>query len=667
MSRLSHLKGNDDLFDRPDDDDDDAVSPGGVGDALAWACLRAALPVDLRRRIRRGDTVAVVVQAPGADWCDPLARAVHKDPHQVVCLSRDGSSRRDHDPAHGNDGVAADLAGGRSVVGVSQDPQRFLPSTLVSVADAQVRVRAPDAKILRSLLRKHASGRVPDALPDVSTLGFHEVVACFRSGAAARDVVANLVRIADAKKAATVGAIRDADDVPPLDCLPADLRRLARDIASGVADYRAGRIRWRDVRTPGVLLAGPPGAGKTTFAASLARAMDVPLIVDSCGPMFARGGDAGHLGTIARAMQDVFDAARAAASVAGVSLLCVDEFEAACPDRASMDRRGRDFWTPIVTLALTLLEDHDGVIVVAASNCADAVDAAAVRPGRLTRVDVAPPGADTLARILRWRLGDALSGVADADLVATVRLAGPGATPAQAAHWARDVLHAARSARRDAGLDDLLRVIAPPDHRSPADRRVAAVHEAGHCVAYLDAGLTIASTSIVVRGNAGGETRAAGSPPMFPTRADLDAGVALLLAGRAAEEIVLGAASTGAVVDLAMATRALADGHGSHGLGDSLLHRADPARTLAFDHGLRAAVEADLARLHARALDLIRRRRADVEHIADALLTRRFLTGDDVAALLAPPPVRDAGPKDGATDAGPGPKVRGPKIRGRSS
>lgn len=144
MSRLSHLKGNTDaLFDRPDDA---VVGTGGVADALAWACLRASLPVELRRRIRRGDTVAVIVQVPGADRCGPLARAVRKDLHQVVCVTRDGSHRRDHDPAHGSDGVAADLASGHSVVGVSQDPQRFLPSALLSAADARVFDVAPSLR-----------------------------------------------------------------------------------------------------------------------------------------------------------------------------------------------------------------------------------------------------------------------------------------------------------------------------------------------------------------------------------------------------------------------------------------------------------------------------------------------------------------------------------------
>jgi hypothetical protein len=108
-----------------------------------------------------------------------------------------------------------------------------------------------------------------------------------------------------------------------------------------------------------------------------------------------------------------------------------------------------------------------------------AVDAAATRPGRLRRIDLGAAGVEQLTRILRWRLGGALSDVVDAALAAAVRLAGPAATPAQAAEWARESRRAAREARREPALNDLLRAIAPRDDRAPADRRVAAVHEAG--------------------------------------------------------------------------------------------------------------------------------------------------------------------------------------------
>lgn len=629
MSKLSDLRG-DDVFDE-NDDTDDAV---GIADALALACLRAALPADLRRRMKRGDAVAVVVQVPAADWCDALARAVRKGAVRTVSLARDGSSRRDHDPARGNDGVAADLARGSSVIGVSQEPQRFLPSTLIAVADAQVQVRAPDGKVLRSLLRKCTSGRIPDALPDVSMLGFHEIVACFRSGAAARDVVDRLAAVTKRKAVDQMG---DGPSLQDLPWVPAGAMLWGVSLAAAVAAHRAGAAWPKDSTA---LFHGPPGTGKSLLARALARSCGLNFIATSPSEWFR---NTTGLNDVVTAFMRSWDAARAARP----ALYFIDEIDG-LPDRSKLDADRLSWWAPLLDAVLLALSggpdsERDGLVICAATNHPDKLDPALLRPGRIGRlIEIGPPDAAGLAAVLRHHLGSALTGV---DLVTAASLA-PGTTPAQAAQWADDALRLARDAGRAPTLDDLLRVVAPPDYRSPADRRIAAVHEAGHCVAYLDAGLIIASTSIVVRGDAGGETRAAGRPSMFPTRADLDACVALLLAGRAAEEVVLGAASTGAVVDLAVATRALADGHGSHGLGDTLLHRSDPARAMAFDHALRAAVEADLRRLHARALDLIRRRRADVERIADALLDRRFLTGDDVAALLVTPPIRNGGPKN---------------------
>jgi hypothetical protein len=645
MSKRSQIKGNDDdLFDRPDDDDD-AVGTAGVADALALACLRAALPADLRRRIRYGDAVAVVVQAPAADWCDVLARAARKDAAQIVSLARDGTSRRDHDPARGNDGVAGDLARGRSVVGVSQDPQRFLPSTLIAVADAQVRVRAPDAKVLRSLLRKHASGRVPDALPDVSMLGFHEIVASFRSGAAAGDVVDRLAAVAKRKAVARTG---DGPALQELPWVPAGAMRWGLSLAAEVAAHRAGAAWPKD---SSALFHGPPGTGKTLFARAVAKSCGLNFIATSPSSWFR---NTTGLNDVVTAFTRSWDAARAARP----AIYFIDEIDG-LPDRSKLDADRLSWWAPLLDAVLLALSggsdsERDGLVICAATNHPEKIDPALLRPGRIGRlIEIGPPDATGLAAVLRHHLGTALAG---ADLVPAASLA-PGTTPAQAAQWADDTLRLARDAGRAPMLDDLLRVIAPPDHRSPADRRVAAVHEAGHCVAYREAGLTIASTSIVARGDSGGETRAAGRPSMFPTRADLDAGVVILLAGRSAEEVVLGAASTGAVVDLAVATRALADGHGSHGLGDTLRHRPDPAASLSFDHALRAAVDADLARLHARALDLIRHRRADVERIADALLDRRFLTGDDIAALLERT-VRNGGAKSRAKNAKGGSRIR---------
>jgi cell division protease FtsH len=127
--------------------------------------------------------------------------------------------------------------------------------------------------------------------------------------------------------------------------------------------------------------------------------------------------------------------------------------------------------------------------------------------------------------------------------------------------------------------------VAPPDRRSPDDLRIAAVHEAGHAVAYLAFGRAIAAVSIVARGGSGGLTRARGPVSKLPRRGDIDDIIVTLLAGRAAEKAILGDASAGAEGDLAQATTILVEAHATQGLGDTLIHRADFSSLLAYDSG----------------------------------------------------------------------------------
>jgi hypothetical protein len=624
-----------------DDDDhdhgDDIPAGGyrGVARSLAWRCCHAALPVDVRRRIKAGQPVALVVQAPGADWCDWLGRSLARDPTRVLLICRDGSSRSGHKPSEGNRDVAAALADGTSVIGVSQAPSRYLPATLVAVADAHIAVAPPDARILRTMLRRHARGRIPD-VPDgiAHGLAFFEIVSAFRAGASARDVVAALVATADRK----TGASSDDDDCPPLEKLPGypeSAMRWAKKLAAAVADFKAGNGPFP--KDSGVLLWGPPGTGKTLYARALAKSCGLNFVGTSTASWFLANGD---LGDVLRGLRSSWEAAVAARP----SLWFIDEIQS-LPDRSKLDPDRLSWWCSIVDglLEIVTSPERRGIAIAAASNFPPSrLDAGLVRAGRFgTHLEFPAPDAGALADILRHHLHGALPGV---DLSVVTRLA-PGATPAEAAGWADALLRMARDAARDPSLDDLIQAVAPPDRRSHDDLRIAAVHEAGHAVAFRAAGRTVASISIVLRGDAGGETRAKGRTPFSPTRADLDAAVVPLLSGRAAEATVLGAVSAGAVADLAAATRLLADAHGAHGLGATMLHRGDPSQALLYDRDLRDVVEADLQRLYARALALVRRRRADVERIAAALIARRFLTGADVDAVLARPAARSRGPK----------------------
>jgi ATP-dependent Zn protease len=450
--------------------------------------------------------------------------------------------------------------------------------------------------------------------------------------------------------AARKSASTATDDTPPLDKLPGlsgEARVWGEDLVANFARWRAGEIPWRAL-SASAIFAGPPGTGKTLFAKALARSLAVALHVTSVGTWFATSD--GCLGGVTQAMQGVWDRAIADAR-AGGALLLVDELDA-LPDRATMDSRAREWWSSLVAHALTLFDgaatSREGLILVGATNFGTRLDAALVRPGRFDRVIEIPlPSVDDLVAVLQFHLDGALAGV---DLKPIVQL-GSGATPAVAAGWARGARARAAAARRDLVVNDLVSVVAPNDDRSDADVRRASVHEAGHFVVAADLGRHAEAVSIIVAGSSGGRTRVDTLATVLPTARDLDLAVIIALAGRAAEEVALGAPSVGAESDLAAATAALASAHASAGLGRSLVHVAPSQEApglVGADPALRRIVDRHLARLYLEAKRRVERRLADVERVADALQARRFLAADELRALLAQAPGRSRRKKEGS-------------------
>ncbi|TDX62131.1 peptidase M41-like protein [Methylosinus sp. sav-2] len=601
-----------------------------TADELAKACLDAALTPRLRKRIRRGDTFTLIIKAPGADWIAPLAGAARRLMTDAEIFTDDGGSKHSKRPQTAGADIAEALSEGRCAIGVSPEPERFLPATLLTVADAHLTVAPPDGAVLRRVFHilrgRRLRGPIPPGAAD--GLSFSEIVAAFRPDVGAVQLLENLACFAAAK--ARAGA---AEDTPSLEELPGydgPAREWALSLVADVAAWRAKKLPWRAIAAS-IVLSGPPGTGKTLLARAIARTLDVPIVSTSCGAWFTTRD--GNLGDVIQAAQADFDAARAQRP----TLLFIDELDG-IPDRRNLSSRGRDWWQPIVNFLLTLLDGaatpREGIIVIGATNHPESLDPALIRPGRFDRIiPLEPPDAAVLGHVLRYHLGAAL---ADVDLETVARLA-PGSTPADAAGWAKAATSRARAAGRPLKIDDLVAVVAPEDDRSPEDLRIAAIHEAGHVVAHLASGREVTQVSLIARGESGGRT-IAHAPTIAPRRRDIDDIALAMLAGRAAEQELFGEASAGAVGDLAQATRLLAEARARQGLGDSLLHRGEPIETLlASDRALRAAVERDLVRIYDRALDLIRERRDAVLVIADRLQERRCLTGAEAeTALLRP-------------------------------
>ena len=310
----------------------------------------------------------------------------------------------------------------------------------------------------------------------------------------------------------------------------------------------------------GVLLVGPPGTGKTLLARAVAGEANVPFFSQSASEFVEA-----IVGVGASRVRDLFNKARAAAP----AIIFIDELDAIGRSRGAAIRvGGNDEQEQTLNQILTEMagfSSREGVIVLAATNRADVLDQALLRPGRFDRrVMVQPPDRRGREAILKIHTRGLPLGP-DVDL-AQVAAQTPGSVGADLRNLANEAaLNAARRGESAVTMSDFSEAIEKtllgPERKvlmTPKDRERIAYHESGHALLGLlvPGADPVRKVTIIPRGMALGVTVQSPIDDRFNYGEDyLRARITGALGGRAAESLVYDVVSTGAENDLQQVTR----------------------------------------------------------------------------------------------------------------
>lgn len=411
----------------------------------------------------------------------------------------------------------------------------------------------------------------------------------------------------------------------------------------------------------GVLLVGPPGTGKTLLARAVAGEAGVPFFSIS-GSEFVEM----FVGVGASRVRDLFEQAKTNAPC----IVFIDEIDAVGRQRGAGLGGGNDEREQTLNQLLTEMdgfEGNTGIIIIAATNRPDVLDAALLRPGRFDRqVVVDRPDYAGRSEILKVHArGKTLAKDVDLDKIARRT---PGFTGADLSNLLNEAaILAARRNLTEISMDEINdaidRVLAGPEKKdrvmSEKRKTLVAYHEAGHALvgALMPDYDPVQKISIIPRGRAGGLTWFTPSEDRMDTglysRAYLENQMAVALGGRIAEELIFGEeeVTTGASNDLQQVARvarqmitrfgmsdrlgpvALGRQQGNMFLGRDIMSERD------FSEETAAAIDEEVRKLvdvaYTRAKEVLMGNRHILDQLAQMLVDKETVDAEELQEILA--------------------------------